>query len=129
MLLSKITEAVLQIIISVEFYIDTDSNNVVDQLLSVVSNLNLASGDSANITSSSPIQNINSKILAAVRIVYSEDEDTLNNYFEQSVEPGFPADVVLINEVMYNTETGKPEWVELVNVSGDSINITELVNQ
>ncbi|MCW9065777.1 MAG: lamin tail domain-containing protein, partial [Ignavibacteriaceae bacterium] len=108
---------------SVEFYIDTDSNNVVDQLLSIVSNLNLASGDSSSVTSLSPIQNITSKILAAVRIVYSEDEDTLNNYFEQTVEPGFPADVVSINEVMYNTDTGKPEWVELVNVSGDSINI------
>ncbi len=24
---------------------------------------------------------------------------------------------------LYNTETNKPEWVELVNVSGDSINI------
>ncbi len=108
---------------SVEFYIDSDSNNVVDQLLSVVSNLNLTAEDSANIISSSPIQNITSKILTAVRIVFSEDEDTLNNYFEQSVEPGFPSDVVLINEVMYNTDTGNPEWVELVNVSGDSINI------
>ena len=108
---------------TVEFYIDTDSNNVVDQLLSVVSNLNLAAEDSANIISSSPIQNITSKILAAVRIVYTEDEDTLNNYFERVVEPGFPSGVVLINEVMYNTETSKPEWVELVNVSGDSINI------
>lgn len=108
---------------SVEFYIDTDSNNVVDQLLSVVSSLNLASGDSTNVTSLSPIQNITSEILAAVRVVYTEDEDTLNNYFEQSVEPGFPVGVVLINEVMYNTDTNKPEWVELVNVSGDSINI------
>ncbi len=77
---------------SVEFYIDTDSNNVVDQLLSVVSSLNLASGDSTNVTSLSPIQNITSEILAAVRVVYTEDEDTLNNYFEQSVEPGFPAE-------------------------------------
>ncbi|MCK7521869.1 MAG: lamin tail domain-containing protein [Ignavibacteriales bacterium] len=47
----------------------------------------------------------------------------MNNYFEKSVEPGFPAGIVLINEVMYNTETGKPEWVELVNVSGEVINI------
>jgi hypothetical protein len=108
---------------SVEFYIDTDSNNVVDQLLSTVNNLNLASGDSASVTSSSPIQNINSEILAAVRVVFPLDEDTLNNYYEASVEPGFPEGVVLINEVMYNPDTGKPEWVELVNVSDDSLNI------
>ncbi len=108
---------------NVEYYIDTDTNNVVDLLLSFETGLNLAAGDSVNVTSTSPIQNITSKILTNVRIVYSADEDTLNNYFEKSVEPGFPEDIVLINEVMYNTETNKPEWVELVNVSGDSINI------
>jgi hypothetical protein len=107
----------------IEFYIDTDSNNVVDKLLSIVSGLSLAAGDSSYIISTSPIQNITSKILAAVRIVFTEDEDTLNNYFEKSVEPGFPAGIVLINEVMYNTEAGKPEWIEIVNASEDSINI------
>jgi len=108
---------------SVEFYIDTDTNNVVDQLISVENNLTLAAGDSSTVTSLSPIQNINSEILAAVRIVFAEDEDTLNNYYEATVEAGFPAGVVLINEVMYNPQTGKPEWVELVNVSEDSLNI------
>ncbi len=108
---------------NVEFYIDTDTNSVIDLLLSLEPGLNLAAGDSVSVTSTSPIQNITSKILTAARIVYSADEDTLNNYFEKSVEPGFPEGIVLINEVMYNTETGKPEWVELVNVSGEIINI------
>jgi hypothetical protein len=110
---------------NVEFYIDTDSNNVVDQLLSLEAGLGIAAGDSANITSTFAIQNLTSIILTAVRVVYSEDEDTLNNYFEKSVEPGFPGKIVLINEVMYNTEFGKPEWVELVNVSGETINIRD----
>jgi hypothetical protein len=110
---------------NVEFYIDTDTNNIVDLLLSTEQELNLVAGDSVNIASTFPIQNIDTKILTAVRIVYSADEDTLNNYFEKSVEPGFPAGVVLINEVMYSTESGKPEWVELVNVSGEEINIKD----
>lgn len=108
---------------SVEFYIDTDTNNVVDLLISVEESLNLSSGDSVSIISSSPIQNLTQKVLAAVRIVYSADEDTLNNYYEKSVEPGFPASVLLINEVMYNTESNNPEWVELVNVSEETLNI------
>ncbi|MBT8379091.1 MAG: lamin tail domain-containing protein [Ignavibacteria bacterium] len=108
---------------NVEFYIDTDSNNVVDQLLSREISLSVASGDSANVTSTLPIENINSKILAAVRIIYSEDEDTLNNYFEKSVEPGFPSKIVLINEVMYNPDDGEPEWIEVANVSNEDINI------
>jgi hypothetical protein len=108
-----------------EFYIDTDSNNVVDQLLSLETGLNLAAGDSLNITSASPIQNLTFKILTAVRVVFTEDEDTLNNYYEKTVEPGFPANVILINEVMYNPADNEPEWVELVNVSGQEINIKD----
>ncbi len=108
---------------NVEFYIDTDSNNIVDQLLSREVSLALASGDSANVSSTLPIENINTKILAAVRIVFTEDEDTLNNYFEKSVEPGFPAKIVLVNEVMYNPADSEPEWIEVVNVSNDDINI------
>jgi hypothetical protein len=110
---------------SVEFYIDTDTNNVVDLLLSVEESLSLSSGDSVSIISSSPIQNLTQKVLAAVRIVYSADEDTLNNYYEKSVEPGFPASVLLINELMYNTESNNPEWVELVNVSAETLNIKD----
>jgi hypothetical protein len=106
-----------------EFFIDTDSNNVVDLLLSSQSGLNLLSGDSLSITSLFPIQNIQHRILSAVRIVYAEDEDTLNNYFEKSVEPGFPEKVLIVNEVMYNSADGEPEWFELINIAGDSINL------
>ncbi len=106
-----------------EFYIDTDSNQVVDFLLSSVSSSNLNSGDSISITSSTQLQNLQNKILTAVRVIFISDEDTLNNYFEKPIEPGFAESIVKINEVMYNPTDEKPEWVELVNVSPDSINI------
>ncbi len=106
-----------------EFYIDTDSNNVVDLLLSSITSTNLISGDSVSVTSNSQIQSLQKKILTAVRVVYTPDEDTLNNYFEKHIEPGFAQDIVKINEVMYNPVDGNPEWVELINVSNDSINI------
>ncbi|MGB5289297.1 MAG: lamin tail domain-containing protein [Ignavibacteriaceae bacterium] len=108
---------------NVEYYIDTDSNNVVDLLLSLEAGLSLSAGDSANVTSTFPIQNLTSKILTAVRVVYTEDEDTLNNYFERSVAPGFPDGIVLVNEVMYNPATNEPEWIEAVNASSEEINI------
>ncbi|MEO8232623.1 MAG: lamin tail domain-containing protein [Ignavibacteriota bacterium] len=106
-----------------EFYIDTDSNNVVDLLLSSVTNANLNSGDSISITSTSQILNLGNRILTAVRVLFISDEDTLNNYFEKSIEPGFAENIVKINEVMYNPADGNPEWVELINTSSDSINI------
>jgi len=105
-----------------EFYVDTDSNNVVDLLLSSVNSSNLNASDSVSVSSSSKILSLQNKMLTSVRVVYFSDEDTLNNYFEKSVEPGFK-----INEVMYNPTDGIPEWVECVNVSGDSINLKDWI--
>lgn len=106
-----------------EFYIDSDSNNVADKLLSFVASSNLSSEDSILVISPSPILSLQRKILVAVKVLFVSDEDTLNNYLEKTIQPGFPAGVVKINEVMYNPEDGKTEWVELVNTSIDSINI------
>lgn len=106
-----------------EFFIDTDSNNIADKIISSVNAFNLISGDSVSITSTSPILSLQRKTLVAVKVIFASDEDTLNNYFEKSVEPGFPSGIVKINEVMYNPADGKPEWVEFMNVSNDSINI------
>ena len=72
-----------------EFYIDTDSNNVVDFLLSSINSSNLNSEDSISITSSNQINSLQKKVLTAVRVVFESDVDTLNNYFEKFVEPGF----------------------------------------
>lgn len=108
----------------VEFYIDTDSNNTVDLLLSTSDLTGLNSDDSINVTSSVPIHNLLFKTLAAVRVVYQADEDTLNNYFEKSVQPGEAERIIVINEVMYNPDGGEPEWIEFVNISDMPINIS-----
>jgi hypothetical protein len=108
---------------NVEFFIDTDSNNVVDYSLSIETGLGLASGDSANITSTFAIENLMSRVLTAVSIFYEEDEDTLNNYFEKSIQPGFPEKVIVINEVMFSPINNEPEWVELINISSEPLNL------
>lgn len=113
------TASVFEII----FFIDTDSNNVVDQLLSTVTSTNLTAGDSLIITANSPIQNLQQRTLVAASVAFAEDLDTLNNYSEKFIEPGFASDIIKINEVMYNPNDSFPEWIELVNVSSDSINI------
>ncbi|MBS4033164.1 MAG: lamin tail domain-containing protein [Ignavibacterium sp.] len=109
---------------TVEFYIDTDSNNVVDLLLNSANFTNLASEDSLSVTSSFPISNLQANTLAAVRVVFFPDEDTLNNYFERSVQPGEAERIIVVNEVMYNPDGGEPEWIEFVNISDMSINIS-----
>ncbi len=108
---------------TVEFYVDTDSNNVADLILSSVTQQSLSSGDSVSITSTASIMNIQKQVLTAVRISYLEDEDTLNNYYERTIQPGYSQEIVKINEIMFNPADGNPEWVELINTSRDSINI------
>ena len=108
---------------SAEFYFDTDSNNVVDKLLENISGLSLHSADSLSIQTSIPLVNLQNKILIAVRIVFLNDEDTLNNYAEKSVQPGFSPNSVLINEIMYDPKNNEPEWFEIINAGTDSVNL------
>ncbi|RPI75276.1 MAG: hypothetical protein EHM47_03055, partial [Ignavibacteriales bacterium] len=108
---------------SVEFYFDSDSNNTADKFIEKIEGLNLQPADSLNIKTSIAIQNLQKKILAAVRIIFIHDEDTLNNYAEESVQPGFLPLSVLINEIMYDPEHSEPEWFEIINEGSDSINI------
>lgn len=110
-------------VFEIKFFVDTDSNNVVDQLLSLVSSSNLAAGDSIIISASSQIQNLQRRTLAAASVSFTEDVDTLNNYSEKFIEPGFASEIIKINEVMYNPNDSFPEWIELVNTSSDSVNM------
>lgn len=108
---------------TLQFFIDSDSNEVADQLLSEHTITTLAASDSIFVQSFSPIVNLTKKILCAVKIIFSTDEDTLNNYFEKSVQPGFAEQSVLISEIMSDPADGEPEWVEIINNSNDTINL------
>ena len=110
---------------SLEFLVDTDSNLIVDQLLSRIDGLTILVADSSSLVGEVLITNIRSKILTAVRIIFAPDEDTLNNYAEKFVEPGFPERSVIINEIMYSPINGEPEWIELVNISDTTIDIKD----
>jgi hypothetical protein len=107
----------------VEFFYDSNSDGKINKSLGTASSKNLQSGDSVIISSPNQISNIKSNILTAAKIYYSSDEDTLNNYLEKTMEPGFPQKSLLINEVMYAPENGEPEWIELVNSSSKALNL------
>lgn len=108
---------------SVEFLFDSDGDLIPDQLLGKTDSGPLNSGDSITITSPASVMNVMEDILTAVRVIYPNDEDTLNNYVERMLRPGFAEKSILINEVMYAPTGGEPEWFEIVNVSGDTLNL------
>jgi hypothetical protein len=103
-----------------EFYSKTANEEW--KLMSVSNNLNLNSGDSVSISSSQKIINIQGKYFISVRVLFQSDQDTLNNYVEMSIEPGAAVGSIIINEIMYDPASGEPEWVELKNISSDTIN-------
>ena len=55
-------------------------------------------------------------------IEYEEDENPENNQDVKMIVVGFSPKSLVINEIMYDPETGKPEWFEVANTSGISIN-------
>jgi len=108
---------------SVQFFVDSNSDNIPDQLLSTETELNLAGFDSAYINSSADIKNLQGKVLTGANILFYQDEDTLNNYTEAFIQPGFAHNSLIINEVMFAPFSGQPEWIELINNSDERINL------
>ncbi len=60
----------------------------------------------------------------AAAIVFDADEDTSNNRVTWKVVGGVSAGAVVVNEVMVSPGEGDPEWVELHNRSGRTLDVT-----
>lgn len=108
---------------AITFYFDSDSNQVIDTELETINGLSINSGDSIVATTNKKIQNLLNKTLVSVRINYSEDEDTLNNYYETYIEPGIQSKAIVINEIMFNPNDNESEWIELMNISNEVMNL------
>jgi hypothetical protein len=93
------------------------------KLLYVSNGLNLSPGDSLDVISTSPLNNIQSKIIISVKVIFYSDQDTMNNYLEKYVQPGASVGSIIINEIMYDPEIGESEWIELKNISLETINL------
>ncbi len=109
---------------SIEFY-NRNENDSDFVLLDKQTVSNLPPDETFQVTSSKQIINIQERIIIGARILYQQDEDTLNNYREKTIEPGFRIQSLVINEVMYAPVAGKPEWIELINISEDTLNLRD----
>lgn len=57
-------------------------------------------------------------------LVYEEDEEEENNFKALPIKVAYPKGCLAINEFMYYPRTdGGGEWVELLNISSDSVNL------
>ncbi len=57
------------------------------------------------------------------RVVFTNDEDSLNNIKLASVFVGHKTNTIVINELMFAPISGEPEWFELYNLSDDTVDI------
>ncbi|MCX6169321.1 MAG: lamin tail domain-containing protein [Ignavibacteriales bacterium] len=83
---------------------------------------NIPANDSAIVISNAKLQ-LNETKTVMCKILFSEDEDTLNNTFVADVIPGLKRNTILINEIMFDPATGESEWIEIVNASTDPVNL------
>ncbi len=82
----------------------------------------LFAGDSIEIISHFTPQEVKTYNLIA-KVFHPEDEDTLNNIFNITIDVSLPEGTILISEIMYAPLGDEPEWVEIYNASEGAVNL------
>lgn len=103
----------------VSFYLITGNDT---SYFSRGSGSNLSSKDSALVFSEIKIKLENPQLVYC-KVIYTEDLDTLNNYYIAEVISGYKRNSVIVSEIMYNPLDGEPEWIEIVNNSTSQVNL------
>ncbi len=109
---------------SIKLSEDTNPDSTFVRLIETSEDLTLPPGDSLLYNFNYTIKKINNKKTFEILISSGEDQDTSNNSFVKSIEPGFPPKSVVINEVMYDPVNGEPEWIEFYNNTAKKINLS-----
>ena len=102
--------------------VNGDSLGQPDELLFAINQtLPLSALDSASVVFPSFYSTRNALSLIG-KVYYSPDEDSSNNSMSIHREVGYRRGTVVISEIMYSP-VGEPEWVELANISSDSVDV------
>ena len=104
-------------------YKDVNKDSIPDLLLAQSAQLSLAPGDSSEYLFPQIITSINAETYLFVKVLFPQDQDTTNNTVFKRVLLHPAVSSVIINEVMYAPSGGAPEWIEVVNRSGNLINL------
>lgn len=110
---------------SVEFYVDANNDSLPQpwELRSSVANsVPLAAADSVELTGNMGTLAPGVQLIIG-RILFPPDQNLSNNQRSASLNVGFRAQSIVINEIMYAPTSPEPEWVELFNTRSDSVNV------
>ncbi|MDQ7816630.1 MAG: lamin tail domain-containing protein [Melioribacteraceae bacterium] len=106
---------------SVNFYFITGNDT---SFFSQGNGTNLSSKDSMLVFSVAKIKLDNPRRVYC-KVIYTEDMDTLNNYYAADVNSGYKRNSVVVSEIMYNPLDDEPEWIEIVNNSTAQLNLKD----
>ena len=84
---------------------------------------NLFAGDSIRLRSDESIL-LTDSILVQANLIYNADEYNENNNYEMVIHPGAKRNSIIINEFMANPNSNEAEWVELLNNSERSFDVS-----
>lgn len=92
-------------------------------LLGEIKNLSLNPGDSIFAISPLEINSAQQNFIIRADINYLNDQDYSDNQREMQIVLGLKEKIVLINEFKYAPKSPEPEWIEIVNVTEETINL------
>ena len=107
--------------------INKDSIPQLSELILSQAAASIQSGDSAEILlSSDQYSNGWNYFIASIETI--PDEDMSNNIAYTNFNAGVSNSIthdIIINEIMYDPAVGEPEWIELKNISSETINLKD----
>ncbi len=109
---------------NIKFFCDLTTNSIPgpNEQFASATGPPIEPGDSVTITAGhSPLRAGDYRIFAIVS--FPQDEQPSNDTASATVTIGYSKESVLINEIMYAPAGDEPEWVELLNCSGDTVNL------
>jgi hypothetical protein len=114
-----------QALFEVALFEDANLDSAANTFIEQSSDIFLTPGAQTTFEFLFSISNLQSARAFAVKVVFTDDEDTTNNKLYKIVEPGFASGSIIINEIMFRPENSEPEWIELYNNSSYEINLKD----
>jgi len=109
----------------VELYEDTNLDSIPDSKIESTQSFYLYPNDSITIPLLQTKYLLKSENGFLINAVCTIDEDIDNNKFYKNILSGYPPYSIIINEIMYDSNTDEPEWIELYNNSDFVINLLD----
>lgn len=117
--------AVYDFVVKIFHDVNSDSTGQIEEVLYSTNIQNLEAGDSIFILTSF-LPNRSGDFIFLGTVEYANDEKPANNKIQKKItvaEKLTSYNEIIINEVMYAPTGDEPEWIELINNSGRTINL------